>query len=405
MTNGEPTAYSSADPPEKNGLQLNLDVDTSVPAAEQQEASETEMPKYQGIINDLFTDDARKPLTTTHREFLSLLQQDIIDDIDAFPPDIQAKALDPNWFNPEESSETLKVIKKWWKDKYNFNFSEVRLRRDLLLHKYRSENIADINRNLYAAFLKSVGDKSGNKLKLRLHELYPDDAQLIEFIFGFGRYLSSQKKLDEKRDNPQVEKEKEPDPPYLKKIKRLQIVRDFTEFQINATHFILQHRDNEAYMEKIWQIFTTIAIKLEALPIYESLRNGVLAQVAAFHALQDSGLQPRLSTPEEDGRYAIDMWLSENTALQVKSWWPKRPRVIDVQLQPDMIKMGPDKVSQRIANRDLPQFSRKLQSYAKIHQIDVPKGLMLLIPKSMLNPNTGKPTPELVNFFKQKIVL
>jgi peptidyl-tRNA hydrolase len=62
-------------------------------------------------------------------------------------------------------------------------------------------------------------------------------------------------------------------------------------------------------------------------------------------------------------------------------------------------------VSQRIANRDLPQFSRKLQSYAKIHQIDVPKGLMLLIPKSMLNPNTGKPTPELVNFFKQKIVL
>lgn len=255
-------------------------------------------------------------------------------------------------------------------------------------------------RELQRDFFKAVETDDAEKLgelKKRYETEYPDQLEGVEAIFGLKEFLRKQKNIDEDKEKGDYKIEKSR-------------FRDLTEYQFLFTHYMIENGGDKELLSYFWDTAKAIAKRTGTLAELNKSRRGLLSQVAVYKILDKLGEKPRLSHPETDAFHAVDLWLRNDSAVQVKgSRHLEKPAVI-----------GPDQIDQiafpalqaetesetRYYNakyfHDSMRFRAKVKNYARMKGENI-KPYLLIIPYSQIDFVTGEPAPELVEFFKEKL--
>ena len=117
----------------------------------------------------------------------------------------------------------------------------------------------------------------------------------------------------------------------------------------------------------------------------------------------------KLSHPDEDAFNAIDLWTESGQALQIKGWNEKKPAIIKtdtiaftaIQIDGGNKKSVLFNSTEYVKSKNV-LFRAKIKNYGNKIGKDI-SGYMLMIPYSKIDFNTGEPTPELIEFFRQKL--
>ena len=334
------------------------------------------------------------------------------------PPDYLNKELqeDISLFSEEEKSLVLKQINdedktaeeqskydlvrsRWWKEKYGFPFENKIAREEVIIRKYASEKENQDKKDLQTQLMYALEINDASKIvqiKKKYIDTYPNQLEGIETLFGIRNFLKKQQYLTKHGHETDYNK-------------RTEIFKDLTEYQFLFTHFILLNSDDPEFMNIFWKTGFVIAEKMGAGKEFTALRRCQVSQVAAYKIIDSIGKKPKLSHPDEDAFNAIDLWTESGQALQIKGWNEKKPAIIktDTIAFPAIQIDGGNKKSVLFNSTEYVKsknvlFRAKIKNYGNKIGKDI-SGYMLMIPYSKIDFNTGEPTPELIEFFRQKL--
>jgi hypothetical protein len=238
--------------------------------------------------------------------------------------------------------------------------------------------------------LKTENEERIESLKEKMLAENPESLEWVEAIFGMRDLIKKQVEISKKRE--QYEENKPED------------FQDMTEYQFLLTHFIFANRRNGKVIVEFWKICQKMADVMGEWYIFNQLRSGIISQVATARLLEESGAKPSLSHPEEDAFRSIDLWSEEkNEAFQIKG--DKSATRLHI-FESDRISfpaiktaMGEHFNGDKFAKFN--SFRVKVDKYRKVIGRDF-KGLLVVIPQNEINPETGKPTRELVEQFRRE---
>ncbi len=190
-------------------------------------------------------------------------------------------------------------------------------------------------------------------------------------------------------------------------VDRQTALRQLTEYHFLLIHYALENVNDPHYMHQFWEAAHLIAGRANKTASFEGWREGALAAVATMQAFRALGLDPRLSHPQEDAQSAIDIWAGTSRAIQVKKHNRASLNLINTDHveypavevdQPDGTKV----YSIRYPKNDVGKFVQKIQRYSHQAGRSV-AGYFVGIPYSMIDHDTGQPSPELIKQLEQKL--
>jgi hypothetical protein len=175
------------------------------------------------------------------------------------------------------------------------------------------------------------------------------------------------------------------------------------------TNFALNNIEDAEGMKAFWESLFTTADKAGNHDIAARIKTGVLSTVATMKCLEAIGAKPALSHPREDAYNAIDIFAG-GRAIQVKRGHRGEKMLYTTD---DLDFPGPEIVNEdgsvshfsaeidRGAEQDLMTFRRKVADYSRDIGHEV-KGYFIRLPYDKIEPDTGKPTEELIAQVRQE---
>lgn len=232
------------------------------------------------------------------------------------------------------------------------------------------------------------------ELKQRYEDEFPGQMEGVEALFGLREYLLKERKIKEARWESAEEKKR--------------AFQDLTEYQFLFTHFLLTNNQDKGFLGDFWAVAKEVAWAVRAERDLNILRCGLVTQVAVSRILEEIGEKPQLSHPREDAINAVDVWADDNTAVQIKGWKEDEAALIDSDefVFPAVELSG--EAGTRVFNSNANVaaknhiFRAKVDAYGRATGRDL-DARMMVIPYSQVDFDTGEPTPELVDFFREKL--
>lgn len=236
------------------------------------------------------------------------------------------------------------------------------------------------------------------KLKEFYIDNYPENNKEIEVVFGLWEFLVKQKEINKIR-----KKRRQGEHQLLNR----DHLRDLAEYQFLITDYITQNRERSD-LERFWRLGEEMAYISQSNTEFEAMKKGVLGQCAVLKLLEKFGKQPHLSMPAEDAYNAIDLWLSEDEAVQIKSTiFVKEPILVEVDRASFPTIVTEDGQELRYYSEKMFHenaiFKAKIEKYSKRIGKKI-KGYMFVIPYSEIDQVTGQPSPKLIEFFRNKLM-
>lgn len=211
-----------------------------------------------------------------------------------------------------------------------------------------------------------------------------EQSEAAEVIASFPGFLETQRKLKLE----EIEDEEE-----LKKA-----YRDVTEYQFLITHFVASQAENPEVLRKIWRDLKDIARKNGEGPNFGIFQRGVVTQVATRRTFEALGFQPRFAHPDEDAFKKIDMWSDDRHAVQIKGSARESFGIFETdEIGPAAVEIT-DGGTRKLFDSDLRSFKTKLKSFG-----NGVKGYFIVIPSDKIDPETGKPSEELIALVREKV--
>lgn len=176
------------------------------------------------------------------------------------------------------------------------------------------------------------------------------------------------------------------------------------EYMYLVTHFILFNGDDREYLEKFWaklyeadeQLSWMEKEKFKAQ--LRSFQKGVLTQVAAYKIFEALNMNPRLATPQDDIKYKIDLWIVDNTPVQVKGRTSGMVKILRLE-DKNKDEKRPKGVTNLI-NKHLKKFEQHVRQYEG--NLD-PSGVLIAIDWGSFDAITGEPTAESIRTAREEL--
>jgi len=271
----------------------------------------------------------------------------------------------------------------------------------------QSANTADLKtderQKLQRKLLKSFKNNDQiaiKRIKGEYIKRFPEQIESVEVLFALPEFLQKSKQM------AQEKQEGESDLPY-EQLKNA--FRDLTEYQFLFTHFLISAGDDSEYLKNFWDIAQSIASSLGCQQELVSLQRGQISQVAVQKIMQKLNMNPRLSHPSEDAFAAIDLWTSDNKAIQIAGWKEEEPMFIESEtfgFPATQTEIAQGKRFQVFSYEKIKQkalrFFAKTKRYAAREHLDI-RSFMMVVPYSRINPINGEPSDELVEFFRVEL--
>jgi|GEM_PF-2823440 len=255
----------------------------------------------------------------------------------------------------------------------------------------------------WSAVLKPALEKHNFQIVKKLHKeyskQYPQEQEEIEAFFNALSAWSKEKQLKYS---------------LVKGKEKRKAIRELTEYQYLLTHFLIQNSQNKDELERFWDLLKKTASASGKTEEFQTMRQGVLGQVATFLSLNELKLHPHLAHPRLDMFDQIDLQAKDTNSkkeidIQIKS--TKRvssPEIFSSQevYFPSVEINQRDNTVINIADKYFVQknkvFQMHLQKYQDMIKKQV-KGYLVVIPYQEIDHVTGQPFPKIVNFLKQKL--
>lgn len=289
----------------------------------------------------------------------------------------------------------------WWFKKFHFDYKNKKRREEILLSESRGEERGEclLSEEVLRA-IKKGDQETVDRAKEKYVREQRDGLEEIEAIFGLADFITKQQEFsrdfsrDKKRDFAEVGA-------------RLQ---DLTEYQFLFTHLLIKNADDEKWLKDFWATGERVAGALKSTD-WKILASGLRYQAAAYWVMQELGHKPHLSHPREDAFKSVDLWGGEDEVMQIKGWDESEPALLRVEttgfpaVEVERSKDESDLfASARFLKikREKEKFTIKIDKYGKELGKKL-RGFLLVIPKGMINRVNGRPSQDLVEFFRQEI--
>lgn len=200
----------------------------------------------------------------------------------------------------------------------------------------------------------------------------------------------------------------------LKGKERKYAIRELTEYQSLLTHFLIQNSQNKDELERFWDLLKKTASASGKTEEFQTMRQGVLGQVATFLSLNELKLHPHLAHPRLDMFDQIDLQAKDTNSkkeidIQIKS--TKRvssPEIFSSQevYFPSVEVNQRDNTVINIADKYFVQKNKVFQMHLHKYQDMIKKqvkGYLVVIPYQEIDNITGQPSSEIIDFLKQKL--
>lgn len=253
----------------------------------------------------------------------------------------------------------------------------------------------ELNGQVLAAF-NSPEKKTVYLAKKALLEQHPEESQAIEAIFGVIptlRNSESLKTLDAKENG-------------WEKVK--QLLKNVTEYNFMLTDLVHNNSENRQFLGGLWKTLSELAEGINEGKQFDQLKRGILSQVAAWRALETSGLNPHLSHPSEDAFDSIDLWTEKGEAVQVKGAPIHKVALIETDSVafPGVAFESKASGNQYHLNSHLfseaQRFRAKMSRYGELHNGKT-KGLFLVIPYEDIDFTTGEPNRRAIDEVRKSL--
>ena len=304
----------------------------------------------------------------------------------------------------EEGYISPDVVSRWWKTKFGFGFED-KIARDKKLIEFISksalerETTAEDNlrqrAKLQVEILKSAEENDINRFISEYTKKYPSEFEGIAAITSVREFIEFQDWFKKHVKTAGLEKAQE-------------CFVSFTEYQFLLNHFVLRYSEDTEILEQFWKAAESMFGTEDEKVRFIALKGAVLSQVAIHKIIQSLGGNPELAHPRDDAFNSIDLWSEDHSAaVQASGWNETVPAFyaadkvflpassIDTQ---DGINMY--SISNGIEKNK--KFMLKIKRYAHKNRVNI-NGYMMVVPYSQINQTNGDPTPELVEFFRDKI--
>lgn len=314
--------------------------------------------------------------------------------------------------NSEEVKIYHRAMLSWWQQKIGIPYHLISARNEYVRKKYadeiQKEEASRIQTRLFAAFSKNDENEIA-KLKSEYEKTFPDQLEGIEILFGARDFFKKSYEVSVSKDrNIRINKSE-----YL----------NLTEYQFLFTHFIMNNNHDQEFMGLFWTAMEKAAESVRARSRVQALRRGILSQVTVAELLKMNNEPARLSLPKEDAFNAIDLWSYEDTAIQIKGVVDNNGNTETEPAKLEIIEVDPNKVGvqfpavesctldKNLETKNITYYNTDLQDEInkfrfKIGEYSRQKGIkinsfVIVIPYSLIDQTTGKPTPELIKQFNE----
>jgi len=360
-----------------------------------------------------------KPESRTHKDEESsewethVIAQEMLEDGTMFSDEMRAivqKIFSGEDINAQEKAAFKITRGNWWYDKYGFPFYNKVARSEVLRRTYAPQEGVEkarfLQEELVGAFAE--GDEVRIKeLKHEYQELFPEQLEGMEALFGIGQFLEDQKFIDNYHGSKTWGKAKE----------RLE---SLTEYNFLVTDFVQNNSEDKEFLEKFWKVMQQISEKTGDLKKLQIFQRSIVSQVAVMKIYEKLGMHPRLSHPREDAFWAVDMWADTETALQVKGGKAKNMGKDGVVLRVDTIAfpsvsvVGKERIGRERKEamerfhvssyffREAQRFQAKTSKLSEQTGENI-KAYMIGVPYQKIDPITGEPDQKLIESMRAQI--
>lgn len=184
---------------------------------------------------------------------------------------------------------------------------------------------------------------------------------------------------------------------------RMDTIKDLSSYRFLMTHFLINNSNNREFLEKFWATFDELGRISNKLADVLRLKHNILSQAAVFLALKELGLNPKLSHPSDDAFRSVDVWVG-NKPVQIKGGG-KTMMISDakeIAIPGITIKQGEITryYNSHLAYQD-ERFRADVELLKKKPGNENIEGRMIAIPYNKMDPVTGKPTEDFIEFMRQ----
>ena len=247
---------------------------------------------------------------------------------------------------------------------------------------------------LRSQLLDAVGSKSQDAIgtaKRAYEARFPDEREAIETLFGMVGFLNYQRAIEEIRERdggaPQG------------------LYRSQTEYSFLMTHFVKMNGESRVFLDSFWTTLQEVSKRWggDRGEGYEKrFRASIVTQVGISRAFDELHEDSSLSHPDEDMNRATDLWV-EGRPVQVKGGKLDEPAFIEVDTMtyPATAVRDGRQIRLFTTHRDekLDWLSLNVKRYSERIGRGM-KGYFVVVPYKMVDWVTGKPTEELVEYFR-----
>lgn len=176
----------------------------------------------------------------------------------------------------------------------------------------------------------------------------------------------------------------------------LELREQMIQYQDVLAHYIIAQGNDREALKSFWQRAEAIAEKSRAGGTFGSMRNGVLTQVAAYKIFEKIERQPRRPHPKEDLNLKVDLWIDQDTPIQIKGRTSGAPKVLALEDS----KVRKPGVS-RLLMKHLRKFKRNITRDQPINDEGELQAFLLALPRQTFDPVTGEPSQEAIEYVKE----
>jgi hypothetical protein len=275
-----------------------------------------------------------------------------------------------------------------------------------LRDKKFEENRSFISPSLRGEFIEASKQNDAAKIaeiKERFLDENPGEAELAQVYFGLHDYLVEQRVMEKFSKDKDFKKEN------WGEFK--DHLRALTAYNYLLTDFVMRNGEDRQFLEQFWNETEDFSGNEEDKNQFKRLRSGITTQVATMKIFEKAGLNPGLSTPEDDAFNSVDMWTGGEDAVQVKSGYGDEPIILPVDTisfpgaritYKDIKKQGRvDHISSSMF-REIQRFHAKVSKYRELKNNENIHSYFVVIPRNKIDNVTGEPSSGLVETVKRK---
>jgi hypothetical protein len=235
--------------------------------------------------------------------------------------------------------------------------------------------------------------------KKEFEERYPEHKEVVDVVFGVGKYAQKVECLDKE-----------------KKIKgdKKEFFLDLCSWMHQATQLLIEKGQDKNFASSFWktyrEIFDTFYKNDQTR---EGIIRGIVGQAGVFRTLERLGLKPSLASPKEDAFEKTDLWVKvpekdESFAIQTKySLSLKEPMIESTEeINYPTVKAETKDKTIYLSSQHMQEISRLKESVTKRAKLENKKvlGLFIAVPHSNFDPETGVPSEKFLEKTREKLL-